>query len=118
MNIDPIGPSDYAIKLIQRKESARRTLRPTSREELEALSHELFPDGTHPWAATFSQFVEEHKTESVFRGEASKGIAFVYYPHSTRGIWYERIGEAYAVGLLDKTDLKMFSEVMSEAGRF
>ena len=108
---------DFADKVAQRREAARKTLRPASNEELQALGGELFPDGTHPWAATFSQFVEEHKTEPAFRGEASEGIAFVYYPRSNRGIWWQRIGGAYAVGLLDATALKMLSEVMSEAGR-
>jgi hypothetical protein len=45
-------------------------------------------------------------------------IGFVYYPRSNRGIWYQRIGEAYAVGLLDKTALKVLSEIVSEAGHF
>ena len=114
----PLESPHFAEKLSRRKEGALQTLRPKSTEELHALSHELFPDGTHPWAATFSQFVEEHKTEPAFRGEASEGIVFVYYPRSNRGIWRERIGEVYAVGLLNGTALKMLSEVMSENWAF
>lgn len=109
--------TNFAEKLVQRKEAARQTMRPTSNEELQALGHELFPDGTHPWAATFSQFVQEH-TESAVRGEASEGIGFVYYPHSNRGIWYEKIGEAYDIGLLDKSALSILSEVATETGQF
>ena len=110
---------DFAEKLRQRKEAARKTLRRTSTEELHALGHELFPDGTHPWAVTFSQFVEEHKAEPAVRGETFEGIAFIYYPRSNRGIWYQRIGGAYAVGLLvGAAALKALSEIVSEAGIF
>ena len=114
----PDNMFSFAEKLIQRKEAARKTLRPTSNEELHTLGHELFPDGSHPWAATFSQFVEEHKAEPAFRGETFEGIGFVYYPRSNRGVWYEKIGEAYAVGLLDENELKLLAEIVSESGRF
>jgi hypothetical protein len=117
MNMYPLEP-DFAEKIAERKKAARQTIRPTSNEELLALGRELFPDGSHPWAETFSQFVEEHKAEPALRGETFEGIAFVYYPRSNRGIWYQRIGEATSVGLLDETDLKMLSEIVSEAGRF
>jgi hypothetical protein len=110
--------TSFAEKLVQRKEAARQTMRPTSNEELQALGHELFPDGTHPWAATFSQFVEEHKAEPAVRGETFEGAGFVYYPRSNRGIWYEKIGEAYAMGLLNKSALSILSEVATEAGHF
>jgi hypothetical protein len=116
--MDPLESTDFAEKLTHRKEAARQTLRPTSNEELHALGQQLFPGGTHPWAETFSQFVEEHKAEPALRGETFEGIAFVYYPRSNRGIWYRKIGEAYAVGLLDENELKMLSEVATEAGRF
>ena len=114
----PDNMSSFAEKLAQRKEAARKTLRPASEAELHALGHELFPDGTHPWAATFSQFIEEHKAEPALRGETFEGIGFIYYPRSNRGIWYERIGKASAVGLLDQTELKLLAEIASETGRF
>jgi hypothetical protein len=59
-----------------------------------ALVGELFPDGAHPWAVSFSQFIEEHHAEPAVRGETSDGIAFVYYPRSNRGIWFEHTGKA------------------------
>jgi hypothetical protein len=65
---------DFADKVAQRREAARKTLRPASNEELQALGRELFPDGTHPWATTFSQFVEDHKAESALRGETFEMI--------------------------------------------
>ena len=92
-------------------------MRPASNEELLALGRQLFPDGSHPWATTFSEFIQEHKAEPALRGETCEGIAFVYYPRSNRGIWCRKIGDAYAVGLLDENELKILSEVASEAGR-
>jgi hypothetical protein len=114
----PYEPSGLAEKLKQRKESARQTLRQTSCEELRALVQELFPDGSHPWAEPMSQFIEEHQAETAIRGETSDGIAFVYYPRSNRGIWYECSGKELGVGMLGPTDLKLLAEIVSETGHF
>jgi hypothetical protein len=116
--MSPYEPSGFAEKLIQRKESARQTLRQTSCEELSALVSELFPDGAHPWAVSFSQFIEAHRLEPAVRGETSDGFAFVYYPRSQRGIWYEHTGKALGVGLLGQTSLRVLSEIVSETGHF
>lgn len=78
----PYEPSGFAEMLRQRKESARKTLRQTSCEELRALVRELFPDGSHPWAEPMSQFIEEHQAETAVRGETSDRIAFVYSTHN------------------------------------
>jgi hypothetical protein len=114
----PYEPSGFAEKLNQRKESARQTLRETSCEELRALVLELFPDGSHPWAVPFSQFIEEHSSERAVRGETSDGFALVYYPQSNRGIWYEHTGKALGVGVLGQTALRVLSEIVSETGHF
>ena len=116
--MSPYEPSSFAEKLIQRKESARQTLRQTSCEELSALVSELFPDGAHPWAVSFSQFIEAHRSEPAVRGETSDGFSFVYYPRSQRGIWYEHAGKALGVGLLGQTSLRVLSEIISETGHF
>jgi hypothetical protein len=112
----PTESSGFAEMLTQRKESARKTLRESSSEELRGLVHELFPDGTHPWAAPFSKFIEEHSSERAVRGETSDGYGFVYYPRPNRGIWYENTGSAFAVGLLGETSLKTLSEMVSGTG--
>jgi len=114
--MSPYEPSGFAEMLIQRKESARKTLRSISCEELRALVRQLFPDGTHPWAVSFSHFIEEHSSEPAVRGETSDGYAFVYYPRSNRGIWYEYTGKAFAVGLLGPTSLNVLSEIVSQTG--
>ena len=114
--MSPFEPSDFAEKLIQRTESARRTLRQTSSDELRALVRELFPDGTHPLAVEFSNFIEGHSAEPAVRGEAGEGISFVYYPQSKSGVWYRYIDQAPAMGLLGQSDLKLLSEIMPESG--
>jgi hypothetical protein len=114
----PYEAPDFAEMLKQRTESARKTLRQTSCEELRALVRELFPDGSHPWAEPMSQFIEEHQAETALRGETSDGIAFVYYPQSNRGIWYERTDKALGVGMLGRTDLKTLAEIVSETKHF
>ena len=110
----PTEPSGFAEMLTQRKESARKTLRETSSEELRALVRELFPDSTHPWAGSFSKFIEEHQGERAVRGETSDGIFFVYYPQSHAGIWFENMKKAFAVGLLGQTSLRLLFEIISE----
>jgi hypothetical protein len=114
----PYEPSGFAEMLKQRTVSARKTLRQTSCEELRALVRELFPDGSHPWAEPMSQFIEEHQAETAVRGETSDGIAFVYYPRSNRGIWYERSGKELGVSMLGPTDLNALAEIVSETGHF
>jgi hypothetical protein len=81
---------------------------------LQALVRQLFPDGTHPWATEFSQFIEERRSESPVRGETSDGV-FIYYPQSKCGMWYKYVGKLLDVGLLGPTELRMISEIMSES---
>jgi hypothetical protein len=116
MNMAPNEPS-FSEKLIQRRESVRQTLRKTSPEELRALVRELDPEGTHPWAVSFSKFIDEHQAEPAVRGETSDGISFVYYPQFNRGFWYAyKEKRLVGVGLLGETNLKALSQICSETG--
>jgi hypothetical protein len=108
-----LEPFDFADKLVERQKSAGHTMRQVSTDELHAMVRQLFPDGTHPWATEFSQFIEEHRSESPVRGETSDGFVFVYYPQSKCGMWCKYIGTSPAVGLLGATELRMISEIMS-----
>ena len=112
----PVEPETFSETLHLREVSARKTLRKASVEELQGLVFELFPDREHPWFASFLRFIEQHRSEAAYRGETSDGYAFVYYPRSNRGIWYENEGKAFAVGLLGSTSLKALSEIMAERG--
>ena len=112
----PVEPETFSETLHQREASARKTLRNASAEELQALVFELFPGGEHPWFASFLGLIEQHRSEPAYRGETSDGYAFVYYPRSNRGFWYENEGKTFAVGLLGPTSLKALSEIMVERG--
>jgi len=113
-----IDPAGFAEKLALRKDSARQTLRGASKEELHALIGELFAESVHPFYESFSQFIEEHSSETAVRGETSDGIAFVYYPRSNRGMWYMYTGKRLSVGQLGTNSLKALSELSAEAGFF
>ena len=114
----PTEPASLADLLTEREASARRTVRGISYEELHSLYQKLFADRADSWAEQFSQFIEEHRSEHAFRGETSDGYAFVYYPSSNLGIWYENTGKAFAVGLLSERVLKSLAEIVAghEAG--
>ena len=111
-------PTGFAERLAQRKESARRTLRDASTEELRDLVTQLFPDATHPFAEPFSKFIEEHASEKAVRGETSDHISFIYYPRANKGIWYISNDAGVSVGLLGTTSLKELSQITVETGRF
>jgi hypothetical protein len=113
---DSLQPVDFDEASLEREESARHKVRRASIKELNDLVHTLFPDGTHPWAAEFTKFIEDHRAESPVRGETSDGFVFVYYPQSNSGIWYKYIGKAPAVGILGPSNLRMISQIMSASG--
>ena len=110
----PTEPTSFADMLARRKESARNTIRETSVAELRTLVTELYPDGMHPFVETFSKFIEEHRSERVFRGETSDAIGFVYYPKSNNGIWYKYTDKVASVGRLGPNGLKALAEIMAE----
>ena len=110
----PTGPASYADKLAQRKESASKTIREASVTELRNLVTELFPDGTHPFVEPITRFIEEHKSERVYRGETSDGISFVYYPKASNGLWYTFAGKQASVGRLGSNSLKVLAEIVAE----
>lgn len=104
-------PASFAQLLEERRASARETLREVSEEDLRNLMREIFPDETHPWAEPFATFLQEHRGERVLRGETSDGYAFVYFPQSNRGAWYQHLGSLLGVGLIGDRGLKALAEL-------
>ena len=113
----PTEPISFAEVLSKRKESARSSIREASAAEIHTLVTELYPDGNHPFVEIFSKFIEEHRSERIFRGQTSDGIGFVYYPKSNNGIWYQYAGKLASVGRLGPNGLKELAEIMAETGR-
>jgi hypothetical protein len=112
----PTGPAAFAEKLARRKESARNTIHEASVAEVRSLVAELYPDGIHPFVVPITRFIEEHKSERVYRGETSDGVSFVYYPKANNGIWYTYAGKLPSVGRLGRNSLKVLAEIMVEKG--
>ena len=112
----PCDRSDLDEELMQWKETARQTLRNTSSEELQSLVDELFPNPADPWAEKFRELIAEHEADRAVRGKTTVQMEFVYYPRSNRGVWFQRLTETYAVGLLDDITLKILSEIVTEHG--
>jgi hypothetical protein len=110
-------PTNFAELLAQRRASAQETLREVSNEELRALIAKLFPDGTHPWSESFTNFIDEHQSERALQGETSDGISFVYYQKTNRGIWYQYQNSLRGVGLLGETSLRVLSEIVGQGNR-
>jgi hypothetical protein len=62
-----------------RQESAAKSVRSATPEELRKLLDEIFSaDPSHPWHKSFRQFLEDHKDENAHRGETSDGYSFVF----------------------------------------
>jgi hypothetical protein len=117
--INYFEPINSAELLARRKASARHTLRTASPEELHALVKEVFPDGTSPFAELFSNFIDEHRSETAVRGETSGGVGFVYYPRSDRGTWYKYgRGTLLGVGMISENSRKVLSELCIVADHF
>ena len=112
-------PPSFSETLAQRKEAARNTLRRASSPELHALITEFFPDGTGPFAEAFTNFIDEHRSETAVQGEASDGVGFVYYPRADRGMWYKYDrGTLLGVGVIGENSRKALSELCIVAGHF
>jgi hypothetical protein len=114
---DYFEPVDFAETLARRKLSASQTLRAVSEEELRALIAQLLPDKEDPFTKTFTDFIEEHRSEPAVCGRTFDGIDFVYYPQSNRGMWYKKeAGAVVGIGLIGEAALKALSEIALPAG--
>jgi hypothetical protein len=69
-----------------------------------------------PWAGKFLDLIAEHAAERAVRDNTSVQMEFVYYPQSNCGVWFQRLSENYAVGLLDDITIKALSEIAAEHG--
>jgi hypothetical protein len=81
------------------------------------LIAKLFPDGTHPWSQSFTNFIDEHQSERALQGETSDGISFVCYPTTNRGVWYQYQNSLRGVGLLGEKSLRALSEIAGQGNK-
>lgn len=96
-----------------RKESAARSLRSATSEELRRTLDEIFAaDLSHPWHESFGRFVEDHKDETAYRGETSDGYSFVFYPRTGRGVWYRFDKRLSGVGIISEKSIQILTELV------
>jgi hypothetical protein len=96
-----------------RKESAAKSLRSATAEELRKLLDEIFSaDPSHPWHESFTRFVEDHKDETAYRGETSDGYSFVFYPRTGRGMWYRFDTRLSGVGIISEKTINFLTQLV------
>ena len=87
-NLESMEEPSFDEILAARRESAEKTLRPATSEEVRKTLTEIFADDPlHPWLESFTKFVDEHQDETAYRGQTSDGYSFVVYPKTGRGMW-------------------------------
>lgn len=96
-----------------RQESAAKSVRSATPEELRKLLDEIFSaDPSHPWHKSFTQFVEDHKDETAYRGETSDGYSFVFYPRTSRGMWYRFDTRLSGVGTISEKTMNFLTQLV------
>lgn len=105
----------FSETLFTRKESARKTLRKISNEDVESLVQKIFSDDiTHPWFSRCEEFLKTHKSEQGYAGEIEEGASFVFYPESGRGMWFREDGKHHHIGVLQPAALTALSGLVKE----
>lgn len=98
----------------QRREMAEKTMRSATAKEVADTVEQIFANrASHPWAQTCRDFLAEHAGEAAVRGELPDHHAFIYFPKSDKGLWYESSGPGSleAVGMLHGNGLKTLAEI-------
>jgi hypothetical protein len=96
-----------------RQESAAKSLRSATAEELRKLLDEIFSaDLSHPWHKSFTQFVEDHEDETAYRGETSDGYRFVFYPSTRRGMWCRFDTRLSGVGIISEKTINFLAQLV------
>jgi hypothetical protein len=96
-----------------RQESAAKSLRFATPEELRTTLNEIFSgDPSHPWRESFTQFVEDHRDETAYRGETSDGSSFVFYPRTGRGMWYRFDRRLSGIGIISEKTMNFLTQLV------
>lgn len=95
-----------------RREMAEKTMRPSSTAEVQSLIDQIFEGRTsHPWFQTCTEFLAEHANEVVIRGDLPDGHAFIFFPKSNKGLWYEATSSLESVGIINGKNLSTLAEI-------
>jgi hypothetical protein len=77
-----------------RRKAIQQNIEVISVDNLKALGEKLFPYADHPWKEKFFEFIEQHSTDTCYRGTTNDGIEVLYCPATEKGMWYTK-GERY-----------------------
>ena len=66
---------------------------------------------THGYKS-FTQFVEDHGDETAYRGETSDGYSFVFYPSTSRGMWYRFDTRLSGVGIISEKTINFLTQLV------
>lgn len=103
--------------LAARLTSVAGSLRHATPQELHELLGEIFAaDPLHPWAEIATRFVEEHQDETAYRAETSDGVGLVFYPRTSRGMWYmldTKLKKLSGVGRISDDNMKRLAQLVA-----
>jgi hypothetical protein len=96
----------------QRREMAEQTMRASTVAEVREILGQVFGGrATHPWFQICTDFLAEHGSEVVVRGELPDHCTFIYFPKSNRGIWYRFASSLEGIGMIGPLGLATLAEL-------
>lgn len=107
MNYD----DDWSDPMETRREMVRKTIRPTTADELKELCTQLFPVVTDPWAEKFNAFLNEHAHDSFYLADAPGGARIAYCKEAGKGIWFI---PGSGIGIIQPKGLLALAEIVGE----
>lgn len=101
---------DYGSFIESNRKAVEKSIRPMTRDEVNSLMASFFPDTSHPWSASFREFVERNATDAFYHADALDHVQIVYCRAREKGVWFI---PNCALGILDGVPLKVMKEVVA-----
>ncbi len=96
----------------RRREAAEATMRASTAAEVREMLGKIFEGrATHPWFQACMDFLAEHGSEVVVRGELPDHCTFIFFPKSNKGIWYKFSSTLEGVGMIGPQGLATLAEI-------
>jgi hypothetical protein len=92
-----------------RRVVVRKTIRPSTFEELKQLGVQRFPIVTDPWFERFNQFLEQHRSGRFYLAKTPEGAEIAYCRDADKGIWFL---PGQGMGIVQPKGLKMLAEIV------
>lgn len=92
-----------------RRVVVRKTIRPSTHEELKQLGAQQFPIATDPWCERFNAFLAEHRNGKFYLANTPEGAEIAYCRDADQGIWFL---PGKGMGVIQPKGLQMLSEIV------